>query len=98
MKQIDDYYKYLAQLVQTAFHILAWYSHRAVVPITKSDTTLRYFNFELSFKGIISGIQLYNKKDAQKQKYYVNKNTNKCNTGKTGISSLLFKRKMSFGK
>ena len=32
------------------------------------------------------------------KKYYVNKNTNKCKTGKTGISSLLFKREMSFGK
>ena len=47
---------------------------------------------DIIFKSIISDIQLYNKKTNWKQKHFVNKNTNKCTTGKTDISSLRSKR------
>ena len=47
---------------------------------------------DIIFKSIYLGIQLFNKKANWKQKHCVNKNSNKCTTGKTDISSFRSKR------
>ena len=60
--------------------------------VTKAHTYLNQPTFNLLFVSIVSGTQLYNKSNNQKGKHCMNKNTSRSKTGKTDISSLLYKR------